>query len=465
MDGLLGKEVTVRLYSRHGFGRSVESASAVWFGIFRIASPADLFSGFASPALFTVAIVLVMSAGIVESGIFSGFGRAIAARVKSPVRQLFAVFLSTSMLSAFMNNVGAVGIMLPTSKRMARRAGQEAADFGMPLAYASILGGSVTLIGTASNLIVSTFRFQSYGAPFRMFDFTAHGIVIVFTGVIVLFICRICGLGPSMKKSVESISYMPDNGGSFPDLSPARSKKNNAVVLFTLIPAVIAAAGGMLHPSIGFGMTVILWLAFGVLSGENAVSSIHVPVILFLGSMLSLSSILDHTGALTAATDLILPLTTALSPFPLILLITLFTALLANMIDNAVAAVIMAPLMIRLDLSELWQPGCSADGCGGRSQPGHALPTHQAAIVSMESTQFSEKLIRTAQRSLPAAILASAVIYFVWSLASDRRKCYGIQTNLYQGLAHCSYVIGGKNQCIVVDPARDVEPYMKRPEH
>ncbi len=428
MDGLLNWEQTaawaVLLFVLYAMVSEKIPYPAAAFGgllglgFFRIASPADLFSGFASPALFTVAIVLVMSAGIVESGIFSGFGRAIAARVKSPVRQLFAVFLSTSMLSAFMNNVGAVGIMLPTSKRMARRAGQEAADFGMPLAYASILGGSVTLIGTASNLIVSTFRFQSYGAPFRMFDFTAHGIVIVFTGVIVLFICRICGLGPSMKKSVESISYMPDNGGSFPDLSPARSKKNNAVVLFTLIPAVIAAAGGMLHPSIGFGMTVILWLAFGVLSGENAVSSIHVPVILFLGSMLSLSSILDHTGALTAATDLILPLTTALSPFPLILLITLFTALLANMIDNAVAAVIMAPLMIRLDLSGAVavSPDALLMAVAAGASLGIVLPTHQAAIVSMESTQFSRKnFIRTgAAIALPAAILASAVIYFVW---------------------------------------------------
>ena len=115
---------------------------------------------------------------------------------------------------------------------------------------------------------------------------------------------------------------------------------------------------------------------------------------------------------------MILPLTTAWSPFPLILLITLFTALLANMIDNAVAAVIMAPLMIRLDLSGAVavSPDALLMAVAAGASLGIVLPTHQAAIVSMESTQFSRKnFIRTgAAIALPAAILASAVIYFVW---------------------------------------------------
>ncbi|HCU08305.1 MAG TPA: hypothetical protein DF480_04990, partial [Clostridiales bacterium] len=292
-----------------------------------------------------------MSAGIVESGIFSGFGKAIAARVKTPVRQLFAVFLATSLLSAFMNNVGAIGIMLPTSKRMARRAGQKAADFGMPLAYASILGGSATLIGTASNLIVSTYRLQAYGTGFRMFDYAAHGIAILFASMLVLFVCRLCGLKPTEQKPAEKALTV--SGSELLNMDPAmaRSKKRSMIVLFTLIPVVLASAAGLLHPSVGFGLIVVIWLAARILSLENAVKNINIPVILFLGSMLSLSSILERTGALRSAADLILPLATLLSPFPLILLIVCFSALFANMIDNAVAAVIMAPLMIQLDLS------------------------------------------------------------------------------------------------------------------
>jgi len=387
-------------------------------GFFRIAPPATLFSGFSSPALFTVAIVLVMSAGIVESGIFSGFGKAVAARVQAPVKQLFAVFLSTSLLSAFMNNVGAIGIMLPTAKRMARRAGQQAADFGMPLAYASILGGSATLIGTASNLIVSTYRLQAYGASFRMFDFSAHGIAIIFSGMLVLFVCRLCGLHPTVQKPAEKALETTESELLNLNVSPERTKRKSAIVLLTLIPAVLAAAGGLLHPSVGFGSVVILWLALGILSPDNAIKNINIPVILFLGSMLSLSSILESTGALRSVAELILPLAETLPAFPLILLILGFTTLFANMMDNAVAVVIMAPLMIQLDLSGTVAAGADAllMAVAAGASLGIVLPTHQAAIVSMESTEFSRKsYIRTgAVIVLPAATLASAVIYFVW---------------------------------------------------
>ncbi|MDD2294727.1 MAG: SLC13 family permease [Eubacteriales bacterium] len=387
-------------------------------GFFRIAAPAALFSGFSSPALFTVAIVLVMSAGIVESGIFYGFGKAIAARVKAPTKQLFAVFLSTSLLSAFMNNVGAIGIMLPTSKRMARRAGQEAADFGMPLAYASILGGSVTLIGTASNLIISTYRFQAYGASFRMFDFAAHGIAIIFTGMLVLFVCRLCGLKPSVQKPAEKALIVSGSELLNVDALPERNTKKSMIVLCTLVPVVLAAAGGLLHPAVGFGLAVIIWLALRILSLDNAVKNINIPVILFLGSMLSLSSILESTGALRSAADLMLPLARILDPFPLILLVVCFTALFANILDNAVAAVIMAPLMIQMDLSGTVAVGGDAllMAVAAGASLGIVLPTHQAAIVAMESTEFSRKsYIRTgAAIALPAAVLAAGVIYFVW---------------------------------------------------
>ena len=105
---------------------------------------------------------------------------------------------------------------------------------------------------------------------------------------------------------------------------------------------------------------VILWLALGILSPDNAIKNINIPVILFLGSMLSLSSILESTGALRSVAELILPLAETLPAFPLILLILGFTTLFANMMDNAVAVVIMAPLMIQLDLSGTVAAGADA---------------------------------------------------------------------------------------------------------
>lgn len=387
-------------------------------GFFRISEIKELFSGFASPALFTVAIVLVMSAGIVESGVFSGFGRRIAQIIHAPVRQLFTISVATSLLSAFMNNVGAIGIMLPTGKRMAVRAGWDMADFGMPLAYSSILGGSVTLIGTASNLLVSTYRFQAFGEPFRMFDFAAHGMTIVASGFFVVFFCRLCGLNVRPRQLKESAKNLKAYDDSIVDAPSVRTPRNTAIVLFSLIPVIFLASAGNLHPSVGFGFVVILWLATKVLSGSNAMKHINIPVILFLGSMLSISAVLESTGALQSAATLILPVALLFSPFFLTMAVLFVTAFFANIIDNAVAAVIMAPLAVQLYQSG--QVNVNMDALlmavAAGASLGIVLPTHQAAIVAMESTGFSRKdYIRTGLLIvLFAGVAATSVIYMVW---------------------------------------------------
>jgi len=178
----------------------------LFLGLLQISPPSELFSGFSNPALFTVIIVLVMSEGIVESGILTGIGKSIAKKIHDPDKQILALSLSTWFMSAFMNNVGAVGLILPTARRMAGRAGVNKARFGMPIPYAAILGGSVTLIGTVSNLIVSTFRLQAFGKPFNMFDFAAHGFAMSLVSLLLWFLCRLCGFNPikRQKASIEN---------------------------------------------------------------------------------------------------------------------------------------------------------------------------------------------------------------------------------------------------------------------
>lgn len=393
-------------------------AGLLFLGLLGIAEPKNLFSGFSSPALFTVAIVLVMSAGIVESGVFSGFGKRIAQKIHAPIKQLFAISISTSILSAFMNNVGAIGIMLPTGKRMATRAGWQTADFGMPLAYASILGGSVTLIGTASNLLVSMYRFQALGKPFKMFDFAAHGLTIVVVGLFVLFICRLCGLNVKSSKMEEKIPNIKGYEVLLADTPSERTLKNTLTVLFSLIPVVFLTAIGILHPSVGFGFVVVFWLATKILSLENAANNINIPVILFLGSMLSISAILEDTGALKVASAFILPMAVSLPRFFLIMAILFVTAFFTNIMDNAVGAVIMSPLVIQLYQSGSVDASMDAllMAVAAGASLGLVLPTHQAAIVAMESTNFSRKdYIKTGILiALFSGVAATAVINAIW---------------------------------------------------
>lgn len=177
----------------------VSFGGLLFLGILGLRTPGQLFSGFSSPALFTIATVPVMSAGIVESGLLSGFGKKIANKIHKPRNQVLSLFLSTGFISAFMNNVGAIGIFLPTAKRMARRANVPLSDYGIPIVYASMLGGSLTLIGIISNLIVSSYRLNSFGESFKMFDFMFHGLALLLSGIVILFICQLCRFRPLDK--------------------------------------------------------------------------------------------------------------------------------------------------------------------------------------------------------------------------------------------------------------------------
>ncbi|NCB09340.1 MAG: hypothetical protein EOM73_14390, partial [Bacteroidia bacterium] len=246
-------------------------AGLLFLGIVGLSSPGQLFSGFSSPALFTIATVLVMSAGIVESGLLAGFGKKIADKIHHYKNQIFALFVTTGLISAFMNNIGAIGIVLPTAKRMAQRAKVSESGFGLSITFASILGGSLTLIGTASNLIVSTFRMGALGEPFKMFDFFFHGLTMLLSGLVVLFFCRVCGLRP-----MEQVQTVQENHPEKKEIAPQepilRDRKKSLIVLFTLVPAVVLTAIGLVHPAIAFGVVTLAMIGFGILPYQTALT-------------------------------------------------------------------------------------------------------------------------------------------------------------------------------------------------
>ncbi|MDP3058147.1 MAG: SLC13 family permease [bacterium] len=388
-------------------------------GLLRIGGLKTLFSGFANPALFTVAAVLVMSAGIVESGVLSGLGRSIAKRVKQPNNQIVALASVTAGISAFMNNVGAIGLVLPAATRMATRARVKQATYAMPLIYASILGGSTTLIGTASNVIVSNYRFQAFGQHFKMFDFAAHGLGMVAMGMLVLAISRLIGslqlkggnVAIDIPKS-EPLERQPERA------MPQRTRKNTIIVVGSLGLAIIFASFGLVHPSIGFGLVVMALIATKILPYKLAYQALNLPVLIFLGSMLSIANILEETGALSSLLSTLIPLTSSLSPYLLVLVFILVTAVLANLIDNSVAAVLMAPIAISLFFSGAVSVSANAllMAVAAGSSLGLVLPTHQATIVTMSKMEISRGSFIKGGLVIAvlAAIVAAGIITYIW---------------------------------------------------
>ncbi|MBN2906340.1 MAG: SLC13 family permease [Rhodobacteraceae bacterium] len=144
----------------------------------------DAFSGFGHPATLVVALVLVISAGLVRSGAVYLITRTLVDSTRGLGTHIAIMGGIGGVFSAFMNNVAALALLMPVDIQTARKAGRAPGLSLMPLSFATILGGMVTLIGTPPNIIIATIREDSLGAPFGMFDFAPVGGVTAVAGLI-----------------------------------------------------------------------------------------------------------------------------------------------------------------------------------------------------------------------------------------------------------------------------------------
>ena len=142
------------------------------------------FDGFGHPATLVVALVLVVSAGLVRSGAVFLITRTLIDAGRSLGSHIAIMGGIGGLLSAFMNNVAALALLMPVDIQTARKAGRPPALSLMPLSFATILGGMATLIGTPPNIIIASIREQSLGAPFAMFDFAPVGGLTAVIGLV-----------------------------------------------------------------------------------------------------------------------------------------------------------------------------------------------------------------------------------------------------------------------------------------
>ncbi|MDF1702198.1 MAG: SLC13 family permease, partial [Planctomycetota bacterium] len=144
----------------------------------------EAFIGFGHPAVITVAAVLIVSQGLASSGVVAWATRPIQGLAHRPWALLTGLTVTVTILSAFINNVGALALLLPVTLRLARESGRSPSFFLLPLAFGSLLGGMTTLIGTPPNLIVAGFRADALGEPLGLFDFTPVGGLVALGGVL-----------------------------------------------------------------------------------------------------------------------------------------------------------------------------------------------------------------------------------------------------------------------------------------
>ncbi len=145
---------------------------------------AEAFSGFGHPAVVVIALVLMIGRGLSRSGVIDWLARRLLTTSRALASHIGIMAGVAAALSAVMNNVAALALLMPLDMQAAAKAGRSPALSLMPLSFASILGGMITLIGTPPNIVIAEYRGDALGAPYGMFDFTPVGLAVAVVGVV-----------------------------------------------------------------------------------------------------------------------------------------------------------------------------------------------------------------------------------------------------------------------------------------
>jgi di/tricarboxylate transporter len=192
-----------------------------------IVAPEDAFSGFADDIVIIVASALLISAAVERSGVVEAAVARLTRGMRRVGSQLIVLVGSVTLLSAFVKNIGALAMLMPSAFQMAKRSEASPSCFLMPMAFGSLLGGLITLVGTSPNIIVSRVREEMTGEPFRMFDYAPVGLGLAAAGLLFLrFGYRLLPAGrrgsPTMGEALDITDYATE--AQVPEGSPAEGR-------------------------------------------------------------------------------------------------------------------------------------------------------------------------------------------------------------------------------------------------
>ena len=266
--GILGGVFVLLIWGRWRY--DVVAFSALVACVIAGVVPADkAFSGFGHPATVIIALVLIVSRGLSASGVIE----LVASWLVKSSRALFAhigiMAMLAAVLSAVMNNVAALALLMPVDLQAAKSAKRSAALSLMPLSFASILGGMVTLIGTPPNIVVAAYRGDSVGTPFGMFDFTPVGLSLAIIGVLFVALIgwRLIPKSAGLQGSNEALLHVEDYVAEL----QVSEGSAGAGMTWTAVRAVVEEADGQLLGLLRKGARVPVYGDYTTLEAEDLI--------------------------------------------------------------------------------------------------------------------------------------------------------------------------------------------------
>jgi len=304
-------------------------------------------AGFSDPVVVMIAGLFVVGAAIFRTGVADAVGRKVEALAgHSPRRLVATIMAGTALLSALLSSTGTVAVMLPVVLAIARRRGIAPGRLLIPLAYAALLGGMLTLIGTPPNLIVSSQLVQAGLEPFGFFQFTPPGLIMLGIGMAFMVLA-----GPYLIPErraehgapIKSPPVVGDEDLRRPERAPLAVAVMAAMLLvmtFELVAHVIAVLAAAAALVLGRCVTM-----------EEAYRSINWESVVLIAAIIPMGTALANSGGLTLAADAVLALTDTAGPLALMAVLFVLTSLLSQLISNTATTVLLAPVAIQAALS------------------------------------------------------------------------------------------------------------------
>lgn len=322
--------------------------------------PVEVQGAFASPAIIALASLFVIAYAMELSGLL---GALIDLAVKLckvlGVTGLWAMIALCGAASAFLNNTPIVVLAAPVVRDVAGSMRLPAQRFLIPLSYVTILGGSCTLIGTSTNLLVNDMARASGQPTFGLFEVTPVAVIVALVGgvYLVLFGGRLLGRGPAgeepvaLETAIHDMEHHADvslgDASLFAIHPPLHLWK--AFASLAVFAAVITAAALGLAPiaATAFAGAVALIL-MRVITADEAYRGLRPEILLLIAGMVVVGLALDVTGLAALATNGLVALVRNLGPLSALALLYGVTLLLTELLSNAAVAVLLTPVAVAL---------------------------------------------------------------------------------------------------------------------
>ena len=309
-----------------------------------VLDPKEAFNGFVNSNVILFVAMFVVGGALFETGMANKMGGVVSKFAKSERSLIVAIMVITGVMSGFLSNTGTAAVLIPVVIGIASKSGYSRGRLLMPLAFAAAMGGNLSLIGAPGNMIAQS-SLNAMGLSFGFFEFGYVGVPILIIGIIFFAFVGYRFL-PAETQIDEDGAFGEDQ-----DFSHVPKWKQNLsliILIFTILGMIFENETGI--PLYVAGCVgAILLLLTGVITEKQAYKAIDMQTIFLFGGTLALATALETTGAGNMIADKVIGLLgNNASPFALLVVIFLLSAVLTNFMSNTATTALLVPISLSI---------------------------------------------------------------------------------------------------------------------